>query len=150
VETELGHGTTVRVFLPFVQPAPVMALSADSPKSILVVEPDDFNRKVLRRLLDLMGYSVVTAVDANAALKAVVTDGRKFDLLLADLRNGPIGAEALHRSLKIHLPDLRMVVLDVSPTRTGSASAGRVLQPPYDVDRVANVIQNALEGPLGV
>jgi PAS domain S-box-containing protein len=145
VETETGHGTTVRVFLPFVQPASVKVVTTGAPKSLLVVEPDDFNRKVLRRLLDLMGYQVGMAVGADEAVSLATTGGRKFDLLMVTLRDGAEAAEALHQRLLKSQPEIGLVLMDVAPAGMGVSTTGNVLHPPYDVDRVASVIQNALE-----
>jgi CheY-like chemotaxis protein len=150
VETETGHGTTVRVFLPFVQPAPVTAATTTGERhSLLVVEPDDFNRKVLWRLLDLMGYYMVMAVDATEAAAIAGKGGRKFDLLLMTLRDGAESAESFHKTLQTHQPCIGLVVLDPTPAGMGSNPSGDVLQPPYDVDRVAKVIQNALDRKSG-
>jgi PAS domain S-box-containing protein len=145
VETETGQGTTVRVFLPFVQPASVAVASAGMQRGLLVVEPDDFNRKVLRRLLDLMGYSVYMAVDSTEAAMIAGKGGRKFDLLLMTLRDGVEAAEEFHKSLQARQKGIGLVLLDGIPAGMGSNPSGFVLRPPYDVDRVANVIQNALE-----
>jgi PAS domain S-box-containing protein len=145
VETETGQGTTVRVFLPFVQPASVSVASAGVQRVLLVVEPDDFNRKVLRRLLDLMGYSLYMAVDTTEAAMIAGKGGRKFDLLLMTLQDGLEAAEKFHQSLQASQKRIGLVLLDGTPAGMGSNPSGFVLQPPYDVDRVANVIQNALD-----
>lgn len=145
VETETGQGTTVRVFLPFVQPASVAVASTGVQRVLLVVEPDDFNRKVLRRLLGLMGYSPYMAVDAAEAARIAGRSGRKFDLLLMTLRDGVDAAEKFHESLLASQKGIGLVLLDGTPSGMGSNPSGFVLQPPYDVDRVANVIQNALD-----
>jgi len=145
VETETGHGTTVRVFLPTIQPARVGQAAIGVQRSLLVMEPDDFNRKVLRRLLDLMGYSVKLAMTPDEAVREVGKEGRKIDLFLMTSREGMESVEEMYARLRAIQKDLGLVVLDVTPEGLGPTPPGYVLRAPYDVDRLASVLRAALE-----
>lgn len=147
VETETGQGTTVRVFLPPVSTASHATPKPESgaPEALLLVEPDDFNRKVLWRLLDLMGYPVTTAVDASEALLLGAENPRKFRLLLASLRDGVEAAEKLHSELRKTQGDPGLILLDPAPLGSKGDEGGNVLRPPYDTERLSGMIRTALD-----
>jgi two-component system cell cycle sensor histidine kinase/response regulator CckA len=146
VETEQGKGTTVRVFLPYVQVMEPASTPESGGQSVLLVDPDEFNRKVLRRLIELMGYPVMMAESAEEAKDLASKPNWKFDLLFSSEDAAPGGAQALFTELKPLQPHLKLVVLVRSGPDSASAPKGVVLKPPYDVDQVAAVVKSALEG----
>ena len=91
IYSEVGHGTTVRVYLPR---AKAEAVAANEPSSapeasvvgatILVVEDNPDVRPVVVRQLQELGYDVVEAENANAAI-AVLETTRPIDLLFTDV-----------------------------------------------------------------
>ena len=144
VETESGKGTTVRVFLPVVDPLDQGAALSGG-QSILLLEPDEFNRKILRRLLESMGYPVLTADSVESAQALAHRPGYRFDLLFA-AESEPGGASRALAVLRGAQPDLRLVRLGRSgPLEETQGPHGPILAPPYDVERVAAAIQDALE-----
>ncbi len=93
VESELGKGTTVRIFLPKV-PAPpppsykkprANALPTGT-ETILVLEDDISVRHLSVRVLRSLGYEVMEAASSDDAQQAVARrNGKKIDLLLTDV-----------------------------------------------------------------
>jgi hypothetical protein len=143
VESEPGRGTTVRVFLPLVEPLD-RTTPASGGQSVLLLEPDEFNRKVLRRLLESLGYPVLTAVDASGALELARRPGYRFDLLFAPEPEDGSG-EGLMEGLRAAQPDLKRVVLEHAGLPGDPREPGRPrLVPPYDVEHVSAVIRTAL------
>ncbi|MBI1776724.1 MAG: response regulator [Proteobacteria bacterium] len=93
VYSEVGHGTTVRLYLPRAQvqgdakaqPAPAETPSmAQSGEVILLVEDDASVRKIAMQNLARFGYQVLDAVDGPTALAVLDRSGR-IDLLFTDL-----------------------------------------------------------------
>ena len=92
IYSEVGHGTTVRLYLPrehaeaTVEAAPVVARS-DQPSGgewILVVEDDDLVRGLTVSQLRHLGYRVIEAADGPQAQK--ILDGNQaIDLLFTDV-----------------------------------------------------------------
>jgi CheY-like chemotaxis protein len=92
VYSELGHGTTVRVYLPvapteaepntesWVEPAPQVR----GVGHVLLVEDDDLVRRFATERLIARGYSVTAAGSGPEALRALDTIGH-VDLLLTDI-----------------------------------------------------------------
>jgi CheY-like chemotaxis protein len=93
VESELGQGTTVRIFLPRVPapaPPPYKKPGANKlPKgseTVLVLEDDISVRHLSVRVLRSLGYDVLEAANGDdAQLLIGARVGRKIDLLLTDM-----------------------------------------------------------------
>jgi CheY-like chemotaxis protein len=91
LESELGVGTAVFLYLPQVTEAPdeQAGPEASAPPEadasvILLVEDDPDVRGVARRLLERAGYRVLEASDAAAALEWL-RSGARIDLLFTDV-----------------------------------------------------------------
>jgi two-component system, cell cycle sensor histidine kinase and response regulator CckA len=96
IETEVGKGTTVKVYLPAVEAAMIEAeAEAEAPvrggsEHILVVDDDPGTRFVARRLLTMLGYTVTevrSGQEAIALVEEVQKTGKKkpFDLAMLDM-----------------------------------------------------------------
>ncbi len=116
IYSEVGQGTTVRIYLPrsrqpLEAPAPALAL-ASAPhraRTILVVEDETAVREAAMEVLGELGYQRLEAGDAAAAL-ALVEKGERIDLVFTDVvMPGPIRtrefAQRLHE-LRPGLPVL--------------------------------------------
>jgi len=89
--SELGQGTTVRLYLPRSMSAEQPAASTEPPlipakegARILLVEDNALIRSSVAVMLTRLGYAVVEAEDADAAL-GLWDDGEKFDLVYSDI-----------------------------------------------------------------
>ncbi|HEY6334514.1 MAG TPA: PAS domain S-box protein [Alphaproteobacteria bacterium] len=115
--SELGRGTTVRLYLP------VLARDREGRKSretgsaarqssgeiVLVVEDDSRVRRVSVRRLKELGYAVVE-VDSGPAALAVIDRGQSIDLLFTDIvmPGGMTGVD-LARAARARRPDLKIL-----------------------------------------
>ncbi|MAG98120.1 MAG: hypothetical protein CMM08_15690 [Rhodospirillaceae bacterium] len=106
IYSEVGQGTTVRLYLPRSDAA--LAPEAAGPRvtktetyeeTVLVVEDDDDVRDLTVALLEALGYSVLAAGDGRAALD-ILEGNRGVDLLLTDviLPGGMLGPELAERA----------------------------------------------------
>ena len=92
VSTRAGQGSCFVVELPFLLGAPPeyeqMGLVAMEPLSILVVEDNMFNRRLLHDTLQAWGHHVVEAEDAAQALTLMeaATDEQRYDCVVLDVR----------------------------------------------------------------
>ena len=88
--SEVGHGTTVRIYLPRVlaeeERADLAApgLILGGAETILVAEDDDAVRGTVVELLTELGYNVLKARDAEGAL-TVIESGVHVDMLFTDV-----------------------------------------------------------------
>ena len=91
VDSELGRGTTFRVFLPAIsEAAPTVSRTTTSTakngsERILVVEDEVEVRVLVRDVLRQAGYDVIAASDGEHALELVRGETREIHLLLTDV-----------------------------------------------------------------
>ncbi len=110
VDSELGRGTTFKLYLPrklsavataAAKPRPI-PLRATGDETILVVEDEEALRQLTARLLENAGYTVLSAADGEQALATYERHAGRIDLLLTDVvmprMNGRLLAERLTKA----------------------------------------------------
>jgi PAS domain S-box-containing protein len=155
IYSELGHGTTIRLYLPRTrrpeevendrEPGPI----AGGTETILVVEDDEDVRGTVVEMLSELGYRVLRAKDAQGAL-AIVESGVPIDLLFTDVvMPGPLASPELARKARERLP--RIAVLFTSGYADNAiVHGGRLddgvdlLSKPYTRDAMARKIRQVL------
>ena len=155
IYSELGHGTTVRLYLPRSlqsEDVPVarsvQAVTGGS-ETILVVEDDEGVRLTATEMLGDLGYRVLTARDAASAL-AVIESGLPIDLLFTDVvMPGTLTSAELARTARGRLPDLA-VLFTSGYTENAIVHGGRLdpgvdlLAKPYSREALARRVRQAL------
>ena len=119
IESELGIGTTVKLYLPKASDRPIMPETASEPASlgpasshetILVVEDDEDVLMVAAESLRGLGYQVETAVNAAQALDILRGDN-PVDLLFSDviMPGGMNGVQLTVEAWRIR-PELKVLL----------------------------------------
>jgi signal transduction histidine kinase/ligand-binding sensor domain-containing protein/ActR/RegA family two-component response regulator len=115
VESELGRGTTVAVYLPRVAARAEVHTSVELERppagsaTVLLVEDEDAVRRLASRVLSRSGYTVITAEHGEAALEVAARHVGAIDLLLTDIvMPGMSGRELAERLLPLH-PGMRLL-----------------------------------------
>ena len=113
IYSELGHGTTVKLYLPRAN-GTVAAQSASSEtglqsssnETILVVEDDELVRATVERMLKELNYKILIAQTAEAALP-ILESNAPIDLLFTDVvLPGKMGGKALAERAQALRPGL--------------------------------------------
>ncbi len=158
VYSEPGVGTTFRLYLPRSGDAAATAVATEivetlrgNGETVLAVEDVGPLRRVVVRQLTDLGYKVLEAETATAALD--VLGKEKVDLLFTDviLTGGQTGFD-LARAARQRHPDLRVVFTSGFPDTklsTGSgpmAGAGKLLGKPFRKEDLAKALRAALTG----
>ena len=157
IYSEVGHGTTVRLYLPRLttESKPEAAAAAPPRKgggeTILVVEDNpDVRRLVVRQLRDL-GYEVIEAANGPQALQ-ILDGGGSIDLLFTDVvMPGGMTGRQLAEAAKTRRPDLKTLFTsgytEDSILRLGKLDPGvRLLSKPYRKHELATRVREALDG----
>jgi len=118
VDSAVGKGTTFRVYLPVAEEEPVVvqAVTAKPKKAkgfetILVVEDDGMVRRMIESLLNMGGFSVMSAASGAEAVQVWAVNKSKINLLLTDMvMPGGMNGKELADILRKERPDLRVLV----------------------------------------
>ena len=155
VYSELGQGTTVKLYLPrsvdaehATEPLTLIP-SLGGSETILVVEDDAQVRETVVDVLTDLGYKVLKASDAQSAL-AVVESGVPIDLLFTDVvMPGTLRSPELARRAKLAQPDIE-VLFTSGYTENAIVHGGRLdpgvalLSKPYPREELARKIRHML------
>jgi PAS domain S-box-containing protein len=153
--SELGHGTTARIYLPRNR-HPEGILTEDEPGSakggperILIVEDDEEVRATTADTLMELGYNVLEANDPDSAL-AVIESGVPIDILFTDVvMPGKLRSTELARIAQQKLP--RIAVLFTSGYTDNAMLRGAlldegtsVMNKPYTREELASKLRQIL------
>ena len=161
IQSEVGNGTVVRLYVPRAIVAEVAGGAAPAPstelprgkETILFVEDDPMVRQYTGQQIVGLGYNVITAENAVEAL-ALVETGAAPDLLFTDVvMPGGMNGRQLALKLRQRWPSLR--VLYTSGYAHGrltidgeSVPSKYVLSKPYRRAELAAKLRDALDDPV--
>lgn len=117
VYSELGSGTTFKVYLPRVEPsgipatAPPVGPQSSGSETILVVEDEDAIRAIACRVLDQAGYRVLSANSPVQALEMVRAAREPIDLLLTDVVLPQLNGRELAQRIEELRPGIRLLFM---------------------------------------
>jgi PAS domain S-box-containing protein len=160
VQSEPGAGTTFKLYLPR---APASQISVAAPESdsskraampmrsevILAVDDDDDVRRAVVVQLRALGYQVVEAASASAALK-ILDGAQKVDLLFTDVVMPGMNGKELAIQARAKRPALKVLFTSGFPGgASGTASdldtGDALLSKPYRREHLAKAIHQALQ-----
>ena len=156
VSSEVGLGTTFRVYLPQAEaPEPSVADSSaealpTGTEHILLVEDDASVRRLAKELLTRLGYAVTVAASGRAGLALGSDDTRHFDLALCDVILGDMSGPAVGEALNALRPSIRVLYIsgytDEAIVRTGVLEEGKpFLRKPFTPMQLATKIREVLD-----
>ena len=118
------------------QPAAGSAAAAASKARVLLVEDEDDIRDNTAELMRFMGYEVLEAASAEAALALL---DRQPDIVLTDLQLPGLGGEALAQAVRQKLPRARIAFM--SGASQASQVADALLPKPYDAQQLQALLE---------
>jgi PAS domain S-box-containing protein len=157
IYSEPGQGTTVKVYLPrhlteakLEDPPARPDFSAiGEGETVLVVEDDEDVREYTRAALTALGYRVLEAAEAGAALR-VLEDDSEIALLLTDVGLPGMNGSRLAQEARSRLPALK-ILYTTGYARNAIVHHGlldadvQLLPKPFTVDALGRKIRNVLQ-----
>jgi CheY-like chemotaxis protein len=157
-ETAEGRGTTFRLYLPASDHAPSPA--ADSfrkrlprgHETILCVEDDAIVRDFVTQQLQALGYTTIAVSNATEALQEV-RKGLPIDLVFTDIvMPGPMNGWKLAELIKEMRPGIKVIYTtgysDASSEQLSSGAGIVLLEKPYRLSRLAEIVRNAIDNTV--
>jgi PAS domain S-box-containing protein len=162
IYSEVGQGTTVKIYLPRLQSAldtesvdaELLPAEGSAEETILVLEDDDDVRAYSVESLRELGYRVIEAHDGPSALRLLERQPR-VDLLFSDvvLPGGLTGAQVSTQALSIR-PGLK-VLFTTGYARNAIVHQGRLdkgvhlITKPFTLNELAAKVRDVLDASAG-
>jgi two-component system, cell cycle sensor histidine kinase and response regulator CckA len=156
VQSEPGHGTSFRIYLPLAavtgepERTPAPSDSGGGTESVLVAEDEPAVRAILARLLREHGYTVLEARDGFHALELAQGAPAPPDLVIADVVMPGMGGKQLGEALDSRWPGVPLLFISgytgLDAIRRGLMDEGReFMQKPLEPDTVAKKVRQILD-----
>jgi len=160
VYSEPGRGTTFKVLFPAVSEEKALAGRNQTVKSspwkgsgtILLVDDEESVRVMGTRMLERVGFEVLTAADGREALELFQQRREQIVLVLLDLTMPDLDGEETFRELRRMAPRVRVLMSsgytesEIAPRFAGKRLSG-FLQKPYTLEALTQSLQSALANP---
>jgi PAS domain S-box-containing protein len=159
IESEVGRGTTVHLYLPrsptcqprAVPVGPPVETARRGGETILVVEDDDLVRGTVTAQLERMGYKVIATANGHEAID-ILKSRPQIDLMFSDvvMPGGLNGRDLATEALKI-APSLKIILTSGyqdarGPAGNGETDGVELLPKPFKKQDLAKTIRDALDG----
>jgi two-component system, cell cycle sensor histidine kinase and response regulator CckA len=156
VQSELGRGSTFKVFLPVVEQAehvqPAKKREEVSPRgseTVLLVEDAQSVRMVIRDYLESGGYFVLEAETFGQSLEFAQKHQGPIHLLLTDMVMPSLGGVQLARQIRSVRPDIKVLYMSGYAPRAagseGSEEGASSLQKPFTPEELLRRVRLVLD-----
>ena len=158
VYSELGQGTTFRIYLPrhsgkveVHEAPPAGPEAAGQGETILVVEDEASVLKLARIILGGLGYTVLSAGGPAEAIRLAEAHGGRMDLLITDVVMPEMNGRDLAARLHETYPQLKVLFMSGYTANTiahhGVLDPGvHFMEKPFSREELAAQVKAALEG----
>jgi two-component system, cell cycle sensor histidine kinase and response regulator CckA len=158
VESDIGQGTTFRLYLPVTEAlaTPPLPREDGTPtdirgkETILLVEDEQNLLGLMKTALERAGYAVLTAMDGLSAIKTYSLNKDKIALVLTDLGLPKLDGAAVFTSLMEIDPKVKIILASgyLDPTLKSNllrSGAKEFIQKPYSPNVVLRKIREVLD-----
>ena len=161
LESEVGKGSTFRIYIPATATASDVALeskAADLPTGngelILIIDDEAAIREIARETLEAYGYKAITASNGSEGVAAYVENREKIKVVITDSAMPGMDGKAVARALKEINPDVRIIASSGLTTeeRVDTRSGSEVetfLKKPYTAEKLLKALAAVLSVPRG-
>jgi len=161
VDSELGKGTTVWIYLPAIsaESKEQGAKAATQPDvelgtgegTILMIEDEDVVIEVTQAMLEWLGYRVMVAKTGKDAIHIAETFDGQIDLALLDIKLPDIEGGKVYPLIMKARPDLKVIVfsgyaIDGPARKILDAGAQDFIQKPFSLATLSEKLKEVLEG----
>jgi CheY-like chemotaxis protein len=160
VDSRLGEGTTVRVFLPLLSDERAIDVSTPDPRAaearggretLLVAEDEPALRKLLATTLGELGYEVVAASDGEEAARILESRRDAIALAILDVVMPRLGGVQAYERMRALAPKLKVIfTTGYAPEHAQVSSIARrrghaVLSKPFTLEELARKVRETLD-----
>jgi len=154
-QSEVGRGTTFRIYLPRVEDAEeqgetkrIAAQAAGGSETVLLVEDEESVRELVKLTLSSRGYAVLEAEHGEAGLEVAANHSGVIDILITDVVMPGMGGRALAQEMLRTHPKLKVLYLSgytEDAVIQGVLEAGTAfLQKPFTLQALSRKVRDVL------
>jgi CheY-like chemotaxis protein len=161
IYSELGHGTTFKIYLPrhrgrgeaddqAAADPQADALRAEAGETVLVVDDEATVRMLVTETLEDLGYAAIEAIDGPAGLAILQSDAR-IDLLVTDVGLPGLNGRQLADAARVKRPNLKILFMTgyAHNAAIGNGAAlddgMEIMTKPFALDDLAKKIRDMIE-----
>ena len=156
VESELGRGTVVQIYLPAIEievekPKKTKAEATAGTGTILMIEDEDVVIEVTQAMLEMLGYRVMVAKTGKDAIHIAETFDGQIDLALLDIKLPDIDGRNLYPLIMKARSNLKVIVfsgysIDGPAREILDAGAQDFIQKPFSIATLSEKLKEVFEG----
>ena len=158
--SEMGEGTTFRIYLPRVEdsaehsgPAKNPAAAAGGSETVLLVEDEESVRQLVRDTLAARGYKVIEASNGEAGLKVSDEHAGTIEVLITDVVMPGMGGRELAKRVSAGRPNIKVLFLsgytEDAIIHEGVLEPGTAfLQKPFTLQMLSRKVREVLRGEM--
>ena len=156
VDSELGRGTTVRIYLPTIEieiekPKEAKSDVSTGSGTILMIEDEDVVIEVTQAMLEMLGYRVMVTKTGKDAIHIAETFDGQIDLALLDIKLPDIDGRNLYPLIMKARSNLKVIVcsgysIDGPAREILDAGAQDFIQKPFSVSALSEKLKEVFEG----
>ena len=157
VYSEVGKGTTFKVYLPHIDAAlgEDLARSVSEPvpkgtETVLLVEDEEQVRRIAQEILATQGYQVLLAINGERALALAQQHEGEIDLMITDVVMPQMGGRELGERLSPLRPNMKVLYMsgytDDAIVRHGLIDEQlQFIEKPFTADALARKVRTVLD-----
>ncbi|MGL4811345.1 MAG: response regulator, partial [Beijerinckiaceae bacterium] len=163
-DSEVGRGTTFRIYLPKAEPMEdeqdaAQAAEPTKPKpadltgqgTILLVEDEEAVRRFAERALTQRGYTVLVATNGAHGLEVAQSHAGPIDLVLSDVVMPEMDGPSMARELRTLRPDARFIFMsghaeDAFEKSLDPNQQFGFISKPFNLKDLAEIVKKSIQG----
>jgi len=156
VESETGKGTSFNIFFPKIKSNEHVEIKGNSKPPggneniLLVDDEEDMVVRVLKKILEDLGYNVVAKYSGNQAFKVFCEDPEWFDLVITDQTMPKMTGIELSRRLLQVRPDIPIILISgfsqvISSEMIKEIGIKQFITKPFEIQELANIMRKLLD-----
>lgn len=153
--SEVGQGTTFRVYLPQAERVPVSPQTIESAmptgnEEILFIDDEPSLTKLAEQMLGQLGYAVTTRTSSIEALELVRNEPDRFDLVMTDMTMPNMTGDQLAKEIMRIRPDLPIILCtgfseQITKERAAGIGVRAFIMKPLAMRELAEEIREVLD-----
>jgi signal transduction histidine kinase/ActR/RegA family two-component response regulator len=155
VDSKPQKGTTVHIYFPVVEEAPVKETETSEKlpvgnERILFVDDEESNVYVGRNRLEQLGYQVETRMNPLEALDLFQATPNQFDLLITDMTMPQMTGDQLVKEILKLRPDMPAILCSgfnekIDEEKATEIGIRQYIEKPYDKRFIAKIVRKVLD-----